>query len=56
MNAYETEGRAMSFERLREQELFRTPAGWHENPCELESGFCAQHKTENELPPGPNDL
>ena len=40
----------MRFERLREQELFRTPAGWHENPCELGSGFCAKHKTETELP------
>jgi len=31
----------MRFERLREQELSRTPAGWHGNPCELRSGFCA---------------
>jgi hypothetical protein len=46
----------MRFERLREQELFRPPAGWHENPCELRSGFCAKHKTETELPPGATDL
>ena len=56
MNTYEMECCAMSFERLRESELFRTPAGWHENPDELGSGFCAQHKTKNELPPGVNDL
>jgi hypothetical protein len=46
----------MRFERLREQELFRTPAGWHGNPCELGSGFRAEHETESELPPEANDL
>jgi len=41
----------MSFERLREQELFRTPEGWHENPCELRSGIraCANPKANCRL-------
>jgi len=56
MNTYEMECCAMSFERLRESELFRDGYAGHENPDELRSGFCAQHKTKNELPPGASDL
>ncbi len=43
-------------ERPREQEFFRTPAGWHENPCELGSGIRAKRESEAELPPRANDL
>jgi len=48
----ETENQAISCEWPREQELFRTPKGWHGNPCELGNGFCAKHKTTSELPTG----
>ena len=41
MHADEMEDCAMRFERLTDSELFRTPAGWHENPEAVRSGFCA---------------
>jgi len=41
LHEYETEDRAMSLERLRSSELFRTHEVWHENPEDIRSGFCA---------------